>query len=124
MLSAYGKTEATVKSEINNQGGSDGFVRATDFSNPSIEQEGDFVVILPEDTFVHSNGQESMLISAQLESGEPLPLWITFDDSSFSFRGTAPAGDPADVNIRLIAIDASGNQAITGFTIRFGSAAQ
>lgn len=64
--------------------------------------------------------QDALVLTAQLSDGSPLPSWLTFDGLEFS--GTPDTADAGPLAIDIIATDGDGNQAVTPFAIRVGTA--
>jgi Ca2+-binding RTX toxin-like protein len=63
---------------------------------------------LPANLFADIESQNSLTLSAQLNSGQPLPSWLTFDSATRTFSGSPQDGDEASLFIRITATDAGG----------------
>jgi hypothetical protein len=72
---------------------------------------------LPADAFEHMDPTASMALHATLADGRPLPAWIVFDPANGTFRVTPPEGLDQALEVRVIARDAQGNEAVLLFTI-------
>ncbi|WP_281648960.1 YDG domain-containing protein, partial [Parendozoicomonas sp. Alg238-R29] len=117
VLSRFGQNSITVKPEINNKIEGSGFVQVLEFRDPVVHQGENVLIVVGRDTFVHSDGSQSVKVLAQLENGEAIPDWLSFDSQTLSFSGQTPEGEPSTLTIQLVAVDAKGNRAMTGFTL-------
>ncbi|MFZ9728141.1 MAG: Ig-like domain-containing protein, partial [Candidatus Nanopelagicaceae bacterium] len=54
---------------------------------------------------------ETLIYSASLANGSPLPAWLSFDAQTRRFSGTPPVGQPADLQLRVTAVDQAGASA-------------
>lgn len=70
---------------------------------------------LAEGTFADPNG-DPLGYSARLASGAALPAWLSFNPSTRTFSGTAPAGSD-DVALRVTATDPGGLSAAADVTL-------
>lgn len=73
---------------------------------------------LPENTFADIDEADALTHSASLENGQPLPNWLTFDETNQTFHGT-PAESGA-LKVKVTATDAENETAetIIDFTIQ------
>ncbi|MFK0087405.1 putative Ig domain-containing protein, partial [Pseudomonas sp. NPDC090755] len=82
-----------------------------------------FAYTLPANTFADVDVGDSLVLSARLVNGDPLPAWLTFDAPSRSFSGTPPAGtQPGDIGITVTATDSGGLSVSDDFTLSLLSA--
>jgi hypothetical protein len=70
---------------------------------------------LPANTFVDPQGQ-SLVYAASLSSGLTLPAWLSFNATSKTFSGTAPATSQS-LTIKVTATDSSGLAASESFAV-------
>ena len=61
---------------------------------------------IPAGTFSDKDGN-TLTYTATLSNGSPLPSWLSFNNKTLDFKGTAPAGSP-DYTIRVTATDTGG----------------
>jgi VCBS repeat-containing protein len=73
---------------------------------------------VPADAFAHSNPFASVKLHAQLANGQKLPDWLVFDTVTGTFVGEPPEGDFEDVEVKVVAIDEGGREAVAVFKIR------
>jgi hypothetical protein len=85
--------------------------------NPSTT-EG-FVYQVPEDSFRHSQPGVPLNYEANVDNGGTLPNWIRFDAAKMQILGTKPQDGVGNINVRIRARDASGNEASTVVRITF-----
>ncbi|NVD99869.1 Ig-like domain-containing protein [Massilia sp. BJB1822] len=79
---------------------------------------------VPTDTFAHSSRDAVIRLSAVQVNGAPIPDWVSFDARSGKFTVRAPAGVTGELQIKVTARDAQGNEATTLLKIRVGGAQQ
>src|SRR5690606_32540936 len=65
----------------------------------------------------HRNSNVPMTFNATLTDGSPLPTWLAFDRNSGIFSGQAPQGWEGSFEVRVIARDANGGEAVIRFKI-------
>lgn len=68
-------------------------------------------ISVPAGTF----SDDTASLTATLESGDPLPAWLSFDGGTFT--GTPPTTDPITLMIRVTATNSDGNSADDLFTL-------
>jgi Ca2+-binding RTX toxin-like protein len=73
-------------------------------------------VTLPQGLFTDVDG-DTLLLSARLTSGEPLPTWLSFNPTSRSFSGTPPQDFNGVLRIEVIGSDGTFSET-TNFTLR------
>jgi hypothetical protein len=78
------------------------------------------MVMVPWDSFAHTQVDAWIGLEADLFNGEPLPGWITLDRQSGYFTFRPPAGFKGEFTIRLRARDTTGLEAVTLFKLRIG----
>ncbi|MBF0097308.1 MAG: putative Ig domain-containing protein [Magnetococcales bacterium] len=64
-----------------------------------------FYLALPEGTFADLDPNDSLALTAKLESGADLPGWLHFDGSTHAFYGIPASSDQASLTIRVTAQD-------------------
>ncbi|WP_431854297.1 DUF4347 domain-containing protein [Azospirillum sp.] len=75
---------------------------------------------IPAGTFQSTDPQANVTLEATQADGSPLPVWLKFDASSGTFTGNPPPDAQGAVNIKVIARDDQGSQAVTEFRINVG----
>jgi len=78
------------------------------FLKKSLENQVGFVnrkvdFTIPEDGFIDDDGETTFTYSATLNSGQPVPGWLSFDEITERFSGT-PA-EPSEYTIIVAAAD-------------------
>jgi len=76
-----------------------------------------FAFTVPADAFRDVDADDALSYSASLDSGSPLPAWLTFDPDTRSFSGTPANEDVGSIALRLSAIDLAGAQAQQTFVL-------
>ncbi len=76
-----------------------------------------FELLLPPELFTDLDVGEQLEIVATLADGRPLPSWLVFDARKMRFHGVAPFGVASSLALRVVATDASGATAETGFVL-------
>lgn len=61
---------------------------------------------IPDNVFIDDDGNETLTISAKLNSGEDLPDWLDFSSSTRIFSAEHP--EPANLEIKITATDTAG----------------
>jgi hypothetical protein len=81
-----------------------------------------FTFTMPRDTFLASDGApvsyRAVLLAADGQTELPLPAWLRFDPATGTLSGTPPKDAPAQIQIRLVARDAKGNEASTTLKVQ------
>ncbi|NJO93754.1 MAG: type I secretion C-terminal target domain-containing protein [Hydrococcus sp. RM1_1_31] len=72
---------------------------------------------LPANTFSDSDAGDSLIYSANLENGNPLPNWLSFNTVNGTFSGTPGNNDSGILNIQVTASDKSGATVSDIFTL-------
>jgi hypothetical protein len=75
---------------------------------------------IPAGTFQSTDPQANVTLEATQSDGSPLPVWLKFDSSSGTFTGNPPPDAQGSVNIKVIARDDQGSQAVTEFRVNIG----
>lgn len=79
---------------------------------------------LPANAFVDIDKGDSLTLSATLENGDALPIWLNFDAEQARFAGTPPADAQAAYRIVLTATDKAGESVSQNFALTIHSAPQ
>jgi hypothetical protein len=74
---------------------------------------------VPGDAFAHTNPHAVVRLSATLASGEPLPSWLAFDRVGGRFSGTPPDDFGGTLDVRIVARDDHGLEAVTHVKLSF-----
>ncbi len=72
---------------------------------------------VPSETFTDQDVGDRLTYSATLNSGAPLPLWLSFNSSTTHFSGTPSLSDGGILPIEITATDGVGAQVETTFTL-------
>jgi len=78
-----------------------------------VNQKVDFTI--PEDAFLDDDGETTFTYSATLNTGQPVPGWLSFDETTGRFSGT-PA-EPAECTIIVTAADKENAKGVGVFTL-------
>jgi hypothetical protein len=81
-----------------------------------------FRFVIPGDTFVDDDGNQTLRYSASLKQGNPLPSWLTFDASTRTLSGTPP--EAGALTVRITATDSAQASAACQFDLRTDLPAQ
>jgi len=73
---------------------------------------------VPTDAFVHTDANETVLLTATLADGTPLPAWLHFDGKAGTFNGVPPAGQALDLRVKVQGRDSQGREANAMFRIK------
>ncbi|KAJ6226653.1 dystroglycan-related [Anaeramoeba flamelloides] len=60
---------------------------------------------LDSDTFNNTEANEDLQYSVELENGDPLPMWLEFDNETLTFTGEAPEQCPETLSLRIMVKD-------------------
>jgi hypothetical protein len=71
--------------------------------------------------FQTSDSSVKLVLTARLADGRPLPSWARFDPATGTISGTPPAGFSGNLNIVVVARDATGETATASVTIHVGA---
>ncbi|MBK9446196.1 MAG: putative Ig domain-containing protein [Betaproteobacteria bacterium] len=66
-----------------------------------------FHLVVPADAFADMDAGDTLVLSATLADGGPLPVWLNFDAATGSFTGTPVFADTGDIDLKLTATDAA-----------------
>ncbi len=88
-----------------------GFISVRPMSDITVEKDNYFTYKVPDDVFIHSNSSMKIQYDARLQSGEPLPAWVTFNKGQKLLTGKPPSDAPDVLYIRVSAKDLLGNAA-------------
>jgi hypothetical protein len=78
-----------------------------------------FIYQVPEDAFRHSQPGTQLNYEASAENGGTLPNWLRFDSAKLQIVGTKPQDSTGNIDVRITARDAYGNEASTVAKITF-----
>ncbi|HJS37556.1 MAG TPA: calcium-binding protein, partial [Burkholderiales bacterium] len=82
----------------------------------TLEDEA-FALALQPETFVDPDAGDSLVFSASLQGGAPLPAWLAFDESVAAFSGTPGNADVGAYSIVVSATDSAGESASGEFEL-------
>lgn len=63
---------------------------------------------IPAGSFKDIDHTDTLTYTARLANGKPLPSWLKFDAATQTFSGTAPAGNAATIDVKVLASDGHG----------------
>ncbi|GKW21321.1 hypothetical protein PEC302107_30500 [Pectobacterium araliae] len=89
-------------------------VVATPIPPQNVAQGGGFNFTVPDGTFTDPDG-DTLILSATLANGSPLPSWLRFDPTIGTFSGTPGNADVGTLVIRVTATDGSNTSISTSF---------
>ena len=72
---------------------------------------------IPEGTFYDANPNDTLTLSVQLEDGNPLPTWLSFDMATQTFSGIPGSSEVGVYRIQVTARDPRGAQVIDVFDL-------
>ncbi|MEM8783495.1 MAG: putative Ig domain-containing protein, partial [Planctomycetota bacterium] len=78
-----------------------------------------FTYQVPADAFADADAihGDTLTYTATLANGDPLPAWLSFDDTTRTFSGTPDNGDVGSIDLRVTATDGSGESIADEFTL-------
>ncbi|WP_417068916.1 Ig-like domain-containing protein [Niveibacterium terrae] len=77
-------------------------------------------ISIPSDAFAHSDPNAKLSFSLSRADGRALPNWVQFDQASGKLIVHAPEGYEGVLDIRIVARDSKGHEAVTTFHIVVG----
>lgn len=83
----------------------------------SANTNASYTFVVPTTVFTDDDAGDSMVYSATLANGEPLPTWLTFNSSTRTFSGIPSSADVGVLDVRVVATDAAGASAWDDFAI-------
>jgi Ca2+-binding RTX toxin-like protein len=87
----------------------------TSLEDQSFEAGAAFTFAVLPGTFVDPDAGDSLVLSAGLFGGAPLPSWLTFDPATFTFAGNAATSDIGISHVAVTATDAAGESVTASF---------
>ncbi|MBX3669337.1 MAG: putative Ig domain-containing protein [Rhodocyclaceae bacterium] len=97
-----------------------GLTLALQATDQEVRQGREFSFELPKGMFRHSDPDIAVQIEARLADGSPLPEWLHFNAETGRFAGKVPPSLDGDLEISVIAHDATGKQISTHFRLSIG----
>ena len=94
-----------------NRGVTDQFIQSTDAASK---------ISLPFDAFIHSNKDAVIKLEAKNADNSPLPQWVQFDPATGVFEVTPPKGFKGKLDLKVIARDDDGREAVAMFQMFVG----
>lgn len=76
-----------------------------------------FTLAVPPDAFADADAGDTLVLTATLANGDPLPSWLTFDAVAGVFSGTPGNADVGTLTILLTGTDGSGQAVDTTFSL-------
>ncbi|MEO8203200.1 MAG: VCBS domain-containing protein, partial [Betaproteobacteria bacterium] len=77
---------------------------------------------LPMEAFAHTDAGAVIKLEARQSNGDPLPAWLRFNNADGTFSGTPPEGQPAAVEVQVVARDNQAREASVIFKLELGVA--
>lgn len=74
-------------------------------------------ITVPADVFVRMDFSGKVVTKAGLVGDKPLPAWLTYDESTRTFRGIAVPSEEGEYNIKLYVMDSKGKNGYLTFKI-------
>ena len=93
------------------QGITDQFIQSTDTTTK---------VSLPFDAFIHSNKDAVIKLEAKQADNSKLPAWVQFDPATGVFEVTPPKGFKGKLDLKVVARDDDGREAVAIFQMFIG----
>ena len=81
-------------------------------------------ISLPFDAFIHSNKDAVIKLDAKLADDSRLPNWVQFDPASGTFQVNPPANFKGKLDIKVVARDDDGREAVAIFQMFIGEQSQ
>lgn len=97
-----------------NRGVTDQFVKSSEASSK---------ISLPFDAFIHSNKEAVIKLEAKKADNSSLPAWVQFDPATGVFEVTPPPGFKGKLDLKVIARDDDGREAVVLFQMFIGEQA-
>ena len=94
-----------------NRGVTDQFIQSTDATAK---------ISLPFDAFIHTNKDAVIKLEAKNADNSPLPQWVQFDPATGVFEVTPPKGFKGKLDLKVIARDDDGREAVAMFQMFVG----
>jgi len=82
-----------------------------------IPEDSLFSFTLPEGTFGDVDLGDILTLTATLDNGDPLPAWLTFDDTTLTFSGTPLNEDVGTLTLLVTAVDLAGESVSDTFDV-------
>lgn len=98
-----------------NRGVTDQFIQSTDATTK---------VSLPFDAFIHSNKDAVIKLESKQADDTPLPKWVKFDPATGVFEVTPPASFKGKLDLKVMARDDDGREAVVIFQMFVGKQTQ
>ncbi|MEN9360695.1 MAG: hypothetical protein RL095_2230, partial [Verrucomicrobiota bacterium] len=86
-------------------------------ANQAVNEDSTFNFSIPDNTFNDVDLGESLTLSAKLQSGNPLPSWLSFNAATKTFSGTPINADVGNLSIVVTAEDSQGASVTDTFTL-------
>jgi hypothetical protein len=93
------------------QGVTDQFIQSTSVATK---------VSMPFDAFIHTNKDAVIKLNAKQADDSPLPKWVQFDPTSGTFEVAPPKGFKGKLDLKVIARDDDGREAVALFQMFIG----
>lgn len=77
-------------------------------------------ISLPFDAFIHSSKDAVIKLEAKQANNEPLPKWVQFDPATGVFEVTPPKGFKGKLDLKVLARDDDGREAVALFQMFVG----
>ena len=86
-------------------------------ANQIVNKDQPFTFTIPTNTFNDIDAEDTLIYTATLADGTPLPSWLSFDNGSLTFSGTPTDSEVGSLAINVQATDNAGESATTLFQL-------
>lgn len=98
-------------------GSNDAPIVATAIADQTATEDEPFSFTVATNVFVDADRGDSLVLSATLANGDPLPAWLTFNPETSVFSGMPLDGDVGEIDVRVTATDSSSAMAFESFKL-------
>lgn len=109
--------ESTAEVHVTVTGVNDGPVLAGSIEDVTTRRGSLFSFVVPQGVFSDKDNGDVLTYSAVLASGDALPTWLSFNQSTGRFSGRPGAGDVGALDLLVTATDTAGASVSTGFKL-------
>ena len=110
-------TTAAADFEVSVANTNDAPVAVLPLANHFAAEDEPFALTVPADAFFDVDAGDSLVYSASLGDGSPLPAWLQFDAATRTLSGTPSNAEVGGTTVLITATDASGASGSSTFTL-------
>ncbi|MDP2324478.1 MAG: putative Ig domain-containing protein, partial [Gammaproteobacteria bacterium] len=92
-------------------------VVAQELAGQAATEDQAFTFTIPAESFSDVDVGDTLSYSATLDNGDPLPVWLSFDEATRTFSGTPGNAQVGTLGVRVTAIDQDGASASDVFDL-------